>query len=83
MSEELKLKIKEIIINKFQLEIKTAQFDESKPFIEYGVGLDSVANLELILEIEKKLKINIDEAEIGSEILFNFKSLYNFINKSI
>ncbi len=83
MSEELKLKIKEIIINKFQLEIKPAQFDESKPFIEYGVGLDSVANLELILEIEKELKINIDEAEIGSEILFNFKSLYNFINKSI
>ena len=83
MSEELKLKIKEIIINKFQLEIKTAQFDESKQFIEYGVGLDSVANLELILEIEKELKINIDEAEIGSEILFNFKSLYNFINKSI
>jgi len=83
MSEELKLKIKEIIINKFQLDIDTGEFDESKPFIEYGVGLDSVANLELILEIEKELKINIDEAEIGSEILFNFKSLYNFINKSI
>ncbi len=83
MSEELKLKIKEIIINKFQLDIDAGEFDDSKPFIEYGVGLDSVGNLELILEIEKELKINIDEAEIGSEILFNFKSLYNFINETI
>jgi acyl carrier protein len=83
MTEELKLKIKEIIINKFKLNIDTGEFEEKKPFIEYGVGLDSVANLELILEIEKKLKINIDEAEIDNEILFNFKSLYDFINKRV
>jgi acyl carrier protein len=83
MTEELKLKIKEIIINKFKLNIDTGKFEEKKPFIEYGVGLDSVANLELILEIEKKLKINIDEAEIDNEILFNFKSLYDFINKRV
>ena len=83
MSEELKAKIKEIIIGKFKLNIETGEFDETKPFIEYGVGLDSVANLELILEIEKKLKIDLDEAEIDSEVLFNFKSLYDFINKSL
>ena len=83
MSEELKLKIKEIIINKFQLDIDITEFEEKKPFIEYGVGLDSVANLELILEIEKKLKLNIDEAEIDNEILFNFKNLYNFLKKSL
>ncbi len=81
MNEELKLKIKELIINKYKLNIKADDFDEEKPFFEYGVGLDSVANLELILEIEKKLKINIDEAEIDNEVLFNFHNLYGFLKE--
>ncbi len=83
MSEQLKLNIKEIIINKFNLGIDVVDFDEQKPFIEYGVGIDSVANLELILQIEKNLKINIDEAQVNSEILFNFKTLYKFLRDQI
>ncbi len=83
MSEELKLKIKEIIINKFNLGIDVCDFDEKKPLIEYGVGIDSVANLELIIQIEKNLKINIDEKHVSSEILYNFKALYEFIKYQI
>ena len=82
MSETLKNKIKEIIIHKYKLDIDTTEFDEARPFMEYGVGLDSVANLELILEIEKELEINIDEAEIDADVLFNFKNLYNFLSRS-
>ncbi|NIP29358.1 MAG: hypothetical protein GTN99_01510 [Candidatus Dadabacteria bacterium] len=83
MSEDIKRQIKEIIINKYRLGIDKDDFDETRPFFEYGVGIDSVANLELILEIEKKLKINIDEAQIDAEVLFNFKNLYNYLIKNI
>jgi len=83
MTQEFINKIKHIIITKYGLEIDIDEFDESKPFIEYGVGLDSIANLELVLEIEKTLGINIDENEINNEVLYNFINLRNYLKDKI
>jgi len=83
MTQEFINKIKHIIITKYGLEIDIDEFDESKPFIEYGVGLDSIANLELVLEIEKTLGINIDENEINNEVLYNFINLINYLKDKI
>lgn len=83
MAQEFINKIKHIIITKYGLEIDIDEFDESKPFIEYGVGLDSIANLELVLEIEKTLGINIDENEINNEVLYNFINLINYLKDKI
>lgn len=82
MDRDTKLKIKEIIIIKFKLDMDASDFDESRPLIEYGIGIDSVANLELIVEIEKALKLNLDESEVDGEVLINLENLYGFIDNN-
>lgn len=82
MDRDTKLKIKEIIIIKFKLDMDASDFDESRPLIEYGIGIDSVANLELIVEIEKALKLNLDESEVDGEVLINLEKLYGFIDNN-
>jgi len=82
MDRETKLKIKEIITRKLKLDMGASDFDESRPLIEYGIGIDSVANLELIVEIEKALKLNLDESGIDGEVLFNLENLYRFIDNN-
>ena len=74
-------KLKKIIIDMFIGNISIEEFDENIPLVEYGVGLDSVANMELLLEIEKQLGVEIDESEINSDILFSFRSLLNYLEK--
>ena len=74
-------KLKQIIIDKFIPGLTVEEFDENTPLLEFGVGLDSVANMELILEIEKQLGVEIDESEINGEILYNFSSLLNYLEK--
>lgn len=78
--EQKKVKgLKQIIIDKFNAGISVEQFDDSTPLAEYGIGLDSVANMELILEIEKYLGIDIDESDLNSGILLSFSSLLNYL----
>lgn len=81
MASKLENKLKKIIIKKFNLGIDIAEFDSNKPMIEYGLGLDSVANLEFILEIEKAFGIDIDESCFNSEVLYSFDSLKNYLGR--
>ncbi len=81
MNTENIKKLKQLIIKKFNLDPDINEFDTGREFAEYGIGLDSVSNLELILEIEKALGINIDESQISGDILYNFNSLINYLDK--
>lgn len=83
MNTEDSNKLKQLIINKFDLGIKSEDFDIDEPLVNFGIGLDSVANLEFILELEKTLGIEIDESEINSEILYNFRSLVDYLSRII
>jgi len=79
MEHEKEKRLKQIIIDKFNPGLSVEELDDSMPLVEYGIGLDSVANMELILEIEKYLGIEIDESDINSEILYSFRSLKNYL----
>ena len=79
MEHEKVKRLKQIIIDKFNPGLSVEELDDNMPLVDYGIGLDSVANMELILEIEKYLGIEIDESDINSEILYSFRSLKKYL----
>jgi acyl carrier protein len=63
---DLKLKIKELIINSLELEdIKPENIDDAKPLFGGGLGLDSIDALELGVALKKKfgVKFSADNAD--------------------
>jgi acyl carrier protein len=79
MSQEIKNRVKGVLINKLLRDLKPEDIKDDTPLIELGVGVDSVATLELIVALEEEFQIGIDESEINREILTNLGSISAYI----
>ena len=77
--EALGEKIRQLVVSKFDLEIKPQDISARQSLIELGVGVDSVSTLEFIMELEEEFGISIDESEVNPEILETVDSLSQFI----
>lgn len=69
MNVDIKRRIKKVLADQLSLEIKPEEIEDDTPLIELGVGVDSVATLELIVALEKEFQLSIDESEISLEML--------------
>jgi acyl carrier protein len=80
--KELKLSIKELIIDALQLEEVTPDDieDEAPLFGDDGLGLDSVDALELVMEVERVFGAVIEDNEESRKILFSVDSLAKYIS---
>ena len=71
--EDLKLKLKEQIIEALNLEgMSPAEIDDAAPMFGEGLGLDSIDALELIVLLEKNYSIRIEDPKDGRA---NFESI--------
>lgn len=81
--QELKLELKQLIIDALDLEDVAAQdIDEEAPlFSEEGLGLDSIDALELGIALRKKYSINLEANDAGNREHFrSINSLAEFIS---
>ena len=83
MSEEIKNRVKKVLINKLLQEFKPEDIKDDTPLIELGVGVDSVATLELIVALEEEFQMGIDENEINRELFTNLASISDYISDRI
>ncbi|HWP92255.1 MAG TPA: acyl carrier protein [Thermodesulfobacteriota bacterium] len=83
MSQEIKNRVKKVLINKFLQDLRPEYIKDDTPLIELGVGVDSVATLELIVALEEEFEIGIDESEINRELLTNLTSISDYISERI
>lgn len=83
MSQEIKSRVKKILINKLLHDLRPEDIKDDTPLIELGVGVDSVATLELIVALEEEFQISIDESEINPELLTSLLKISNFISDRI
>jgi acyl carrier protein len=81
MNKEIKSKIKKVLINKLLQGFKPEDIGDDAPLIELGVGVDSVATLELILALEEEFHITIDESEVNQELISSINSISNYVSK--
>lgn len=81
MSEtELHKKVKELIINRLQLEgITPADIDSAAPLFGDGLGLDSIDALELVIGIEKEFGVRIQDEEVGNKAFASVNALVDFL----
>ncbi len=81
MNKEIKSKIKKVLVNKLLQGFKPEDIGDDAPLIELGVGVDSVATLELILALEEEFHITIDESEVNQELISSINSISNYVSK--
>ena len=80
-SQEMRTRIKEVIIESLNLEGMTPESigDDAPLFGDEGLGLDSVDALELVVALEKAYGIRIDSEEIGQDAFASVTHLEAFV----
>ncbi|UII27574.1 phosphopantetheine-binding protein [Fulvivirga maritima] len=80
MTEEIKKKIRSIIANDLDANINEEDLSDDVSLYDGGIGLDSIAIINLIVELENKFDISFDETEINAQLFSNINSLADFIS---
>ncbi len=80
--EEIKTKIKNIIISISESEINFEDIDEGENGIA-KIGLNSLGLIRLSVEIEKEFNIEMDMDDEEIEIFLSVSKLANYIQKKI
>lgn len=78
MSNE-KERIKNILVQSVLKQMNPPEISDDASLIDLGVGLDSVATLEMVVALEEEFKIQIDDGEITPEILESVNTIFDFI----
>jgi acyl carrier protein len=78
--DELKLRLKTLIVEGLKLEDKRPQdIDDAAPIFVEGLGLDSIDALELVVLIEDNFRVTIPDEEVGQRAFASIDSLADFI----
>ena len=81
MSDKVNDRVKQISVSKMLKDMKPEDIGDDTPLIELGVGVDSVATLELIVALEKEFQISIDESDVNLELLATVDSISDYISE--
>lgn len=81
--EELRLKIKEVMVEELMLEQSPSEISDTIPiFGGAGLGLDSVDALQLVVGLEKHFGLKIGNSDAAKGILENVETIAQEIEKS-
>ena len=79
-TEQLCEFLKKMIIDTLMLEdITIAEIENDAPLFREGLGLDSIDALELVVAIEKRFNIIIEDEDVGKKAFASIKALAKFI----
>jgi acyl carrier protein len=79
-SEDLKTRLKELLINGLRLQdVAPAGIADDQPIFVDGLGLDSIDALELVVLIEEHFGIAIPDEEVGKKAFASINALADFI----
>jgi len=76
-------RVKKILTENSLKGVSPEELRVDTPLIEYGVGLDSVATLALLVALEEEFQIRIDESGITSETFETIQSISNHVNSIV
>ncbi|WP_243287230.1 phosphopantetheine-binding protein [Geothrix terrae] len=77
---DLKLRVKEMIIERLKLEgLAPDQIEDQAPLFGDGLGLDSIDALELVLGIEQVFGVKIEDEAAGMKAFKSVQALTDFI----
>jgi acyl carrier protein len=81
--EDLKITLKQQIIESLNLAgMTTTDIDDNAPLFGDGLGLDSIDSLELMVLLERKYGIKIEDAREGRKILSSVQTMAEYIQQN-
>lgn len=80
MSETLVNQLKTIMAGELDVNLKVEDIDENASLFEDGLGLDSIAIVELISLVEQHFGFQFSDAELTPESFSNLSVLADFIS---
>jgi len=83
MSGPILNQLKDIIANKLDVNLSIDEIDENVSLYEDGLGLDSIAIVDLIVSIEKEFSMGIEDEELNADLFKNLNTLAEFIEKKL
>ena len=81
--DEVKSRLKGFIVNDLDANISITDISDDISLYDDGLGLDSIAIINLIVLIEKKFDMNFEENEISSSLFSNINNLSSFVHSKI
>lgn len=84
MSDDLKKRIKELIVRQLKLEMDPSKIADDAPLFgdaDGGLGLDSIDALELVLGVEKEFGIKVQDEEVGVTAFASVNALCAFVRQ--
>lgn len=79
MSDEIRKRIRKVLNNKINSDLKPEMLRDDTPLLELGIGADSVATLELIVALESEFNISINEDDVGPGLIETIDSIADYI----
>lgn len=73
--------IKEMLIERLELEIGLDEFSDEMPLFEGGLELDSIEALEIIVGLEELFNIKIEELENPAEDFYSVETIIAMVNR--
>jgi len=78
--ESLKLELKQMIVTTLHLDdIRPEDISDGAPLFGDGLGLDSVDALEIVVALEKRYGVIIEDEEVGKKALASIEVLTDFV----
>ena len=77
---ELKEELKIELVTQLNLQVKASEITDDQPlFGDAGLGLDSIDALEIIVILNKKYGIKLENPEDGQRVFASIQTIANFI----
>lgn len=73
--------LKHLIAEELDVRIELAEIELDASLLEDGLGLDSIAIVELITLIEEKFEVEFDEDDLDMEAFANVRTLSQWIEE--
>lgn len=83
MTDEVLVRVKRIVADDLDLDLKFEQIDETIPLFEEGLALDSVILVELISLIEKRFGIELRDEALNMETFRNLESVAAVVRQQL
>lgn len=83
MTDDVMLRVKRIVAEDLDLNLKLEEIDETIPLFEEGLALDSVILVELISLIEKRFGIELRDDALNMETFQNLQSVAEVVRRQL
>ena len=83
MPDQVLEKIKRIVVEDLDVNLKYEDLDDTVPLFEEGLALDSVILVELIGFIEKRFNIELGDEALSTETFRNLQSIAKVIREQL